>query len=134
MYNKHRGESISVPLKEGTKTVKKLIRFDTNALAELEGVLGIKSMLAVLESPEKVHEHFGFSMLRAMVWAGLKGAGSAMTLEEVGESMQLTCINDYSKAIAQALTLATRGAVEPDAVAKEADEVVPPTSGVVSVQ
>lgn len=56
----------------------KIFRFNLNALAELENVLG-ESLMQI--KPEQ----FGFKQQRAMVWAALLHAEPKLTLAQVGD-------------------------------------------------
>lgn len=56
----------------------KIFRFNLNALAELEGVIG-ETLMQI--KPEQ----FGFKQQRAMVWAGLIHAEPKLTLAQVGD-------------------------------------------------
>ena len=116
--NSKRGYSkIKVPMGDGEF---KFLRYDANALAELEDILNIGSVLKLLvEFSEEVKgsdstkvnipEKLGFKTLRALVWAGIKGAGGSYTLEQIGDMMDPSRFADYMLATVRAITLATTG-------------------------
>lgn len=58
------------------------LRFDINALADVEGVLG--GGLAAVFSEQQA----GIRSLRALLWAGLKWEDPTLTLSRVGELIQ----------------------------------------------
>jgi len=60
------------------------IRFDMNALSDLEGALG-KSVADILGGDGR---SLGFSAIRALVWAGLRHEDRGLTLERVGTMIQ----------------------------------------------
>ena len=60
------------------------LRFDMNALADLEGVLG-RSVAEVLSGDGNA---LGFAAMRALMWAGLKHEDRGLTLERAGLLMQ----------------------------------------------
>lgn len=60
------------------------LRFDLNALADLEGVLGLGIGQIFKE------EMIGVRVIRALLWAGLKWEDRGLTLERVG-----TLLNSY---------------------------------------
>jgi hypothetical protein len=62
--------------------VKKFIKFDLNATADLEEYFGIG--FAQIMSEQKV----GFSTLRAMYWAGLKWTMKGLTIPQAGVIVQ----------------------------------------------
>ncbi len=55
------------------------LRFDPNAVADLEGVLGM--------SLSRILGEGGIRVIRAMLWAGLKWEDRGLTLERVGTLM-----------------------------------------------
>lgn len=60
------------------------IRFDMNALSDLEGALG-KSVADILGGDGRA---LGFSAIRALVWAGLRHEDRGLTLERAGSMIQ----------------------------------------------
>jgi hypothetical protein len=60
------------------------IRFDMNALAELEGVLG-RSVAEILSGDGHA---LGFAAIRALVWAGLRHEDRGLTLDRAGMLIQ----------------------------------------------
>ena len=60
------------------------LRYDINAAAEMEELMGGKSLLYVLGSPMAA----GFSAIRVLLWGGLKHADKGLTLQRVGLLMQ----------------------------------------------
>ena len=60
------------------------LRYDINAAAEMEELMGGKSLLYVLGSPMAA----GFSAIRVLLWGGLKHADKGLTLQRVGQMMQ----------------------------------------------
>ena len=60
------------------------LRYDINAAAEMEELMGGKSLLYVLGSPMAA----GFSAIRVLLWGGLKHADKGLTLQRVGLMMQ----------------------------------------------
>ncbi len=57
------------------------LRFDINALADLEETLGV-GLGAMLQ------QHVGVRVLRAMLWAGLKWEDPGLTLQRAGKLLQ----------------------------------------------
>jgi hypothetical protein len=108
----------------------KYIRFTANALCEAEGVL--KQSLPALFADEESIKQLGFTQVRALLWAGLRGArggaGPKWSLEQVGEQMDPAMTGEYLKAIGRALRLATTGKVEPDPPQPAADGAPMPAS------
>lgn len=60
------------------------LHYDTNAICDLEEKLG-KPISAALDS-----QSAGFSMVRALLWAGIKHEDKGMTIERTGR-----ILNDY---------------------------------------
>ena len=60
------------------------LRYDINAAAEMEELMGGKSLLYVMASPMAA----GFSAIRILLWGGLKHAEKGITLQRVGQMMQ----------------------------------------------
>lgn len=93
MANKHRGY-VDIVLDK-----KRRLKFNMNALTELEDVLGIP--ITGLSS-QKV----GMKELRAMLWAGLLHEEPELTLREAGDLMEVENLNEISTKITEAMTLA----------------------------
>ncbi len=60
------------------------LRYDINAAADMEELMGGKSLLYVMSNPMAA----GFSALRILLWGGLKHAEKGLTLQRVGLMMQ----------------------------------------------
>ena len=60
------------------------LRYDINAAADMEELMGGKSLLYVLSNPMAA----GFSAIRILLWGGLKHAEKGLTLQRVGLMMQ----------------------------------------------
>ena len=60
------------------------LRYDINAAADMEELMGGKSLLYVLSNPMAA----GFSAIRILLWGGLKHAEKGLTLLRVGVMMQ----------------------------------------------
>ena len=60
------------------------LRYDINAAAEMEELMGGKSLLYVMSNPMAA----GFSAIRILLWGGLKHAEKGLTLQLVGLMMQ----------------------------------------------
>ena len=56
------------------------LRYDINAAADMEELMGGKSLLYVLSNPIAA----GFSAIRILLWGGLKHAEKGLTLQRVG--------------------------------------------------
>ena len=84
MANKHKGE---VTFETDGKNYT--LRFSTNAICELEGVLdrSIISISQDLINAEKDPERLRFSTMRAILWAGLREHHPSLTLAEAGDVM-----------------------------------------------
>lgn len=81
MANANRGE---VALKVGDKEYT--LRFSANALCDLESVLKmpILEVTKILDDPSKL----SMTMVRAMMWAGLKEKQPRITIEQAGDIVQ----------------------------------------------
>jgi hypothetical protein len=88
-----------VTIGDGTK----YLRFTTNALVELEDELGISVTALLSGGEEAVQARMGFKTMRALLWAGLRGAGSRFSIADVGNMMDPTAIGDYMTAVGAAL-------------------------------
>lgn len=60
------------------------LRYDINSAAEMEELMGGKSLLYVMANPQAA----GFSAIRILLWGGLKHAEKGITLQRVGLMMQ----------------------------------------------
>ena len=60
------------------------LRYDINAAADMEELMGGKSLLYVMSNPMAA----GFSAIRILLWGGLKHAEKGLTLQRVGLMMQ----------------------------------------------
>ena len=60
------------------------LRYDINAAADMEELMGGKSLLYVLGNPAAA----GFSAIRVLLWGGLRRAEKGLTLQRVGILMQ----------------------------------------------
>lgn len=78
MANRHRGE-VDVEVPSGTWT----LRFSTNAICELEDRedCGIGEIIARLDDPARMR----MSLLRTLVWAGLRDKHPDLTVEQAGD-------------------------------------------------
>lgn len=76
------GSTYAVTIELGGRSRR--LRFDMNALAELEGVLG-RSVAEVISGDGQA---LGFASMRALMWAGLRHEDRGITLERAGLLMQ----------------------------------------------
>ena len=60
------------------------LRYDINAVTDIETVFGGRSLLTMLANPA----FFSFSLIRAMLWGGLKHRIKGLTLDRTGLMMQ----------------------------------------------
>lgn len=109
-----------VQIGDGTKYLK----FTTNALVELEDVLGCSVTSLFMGDETQIGERLGFKTVRALLWAGLKGAGSKFSIRAVGEIMEPQELQTYLEAIGKALNsaLGSTTSIEED---PEADKLRP---------
>lgn len=96
--NKHRGE-VTVRLLDGEKR----LRLTNDALVRAEEALGGANIFAIMNHAE---ERFSLTVLRALVWAGMYGAGSKWKLADVGKQMNVSLTEHYMESVRQALKLA----------------------------
>lgn len=75
------------------------LRYDINAAADMEELMGGKSLLYVLGNPMAA----GFSAIRVLLWGGLKHAEKGLTLQRAGMMMQ-----EYMEAGGRLETLAVK--------------------------
>ena len=75
------------------------LRYDINAAADMEELMGGKSLLYVMSNPMAA----GFSAIRVLLWGGLKHAEKGLTLQRVGLMMQ-----DYMESGGSIETLAEK--------------------------
>lgn len=73
------------------------IRFDTNALCEVEEYL--KKPLSSIDYQKEL----GIKELRLLLWIGLKHEDKTLTLQKVGELMDLADYGEIGAKIAEAL-------------------------------
>lgn len=115
MANPHRG---SVAFQVGDRALT--LRFSVNALCELEDLLGepVAKIAAKLEDAENIK----LSMVRAIVWAGLRDYHAEVSLAAAGEIVDEAGIPDAMEKVGKALALAfpkpERGGARPRAAAK----------------
>jgi hypothetical protein len=112
--------AVTVPFKDGTK---KAIKFDANALATLEEMLGVDSAVDLLPTPGNPRA-LGFRTIRAFIWVGTRAAGGRLEVEDVGDQMDLTNFKAYVEGIAKAVSLALTGKL-PEISSDDAEEVKP---------
>ena len=94
MANKHRGE---VDIEIGGQV--RVLRYDMNALAELETDLGA-SVGALFDDP-------GIRVIRQAIYTGLKAGGMRkVTVNQVGQWMNFQHMEHYGEKLAEALGLA----------------------------
>lgn len=104
----------------------KLLRFDGNALAEIEELLDCRLLQLMHDvgtsGEEGLLACFGFREIRALLYAGLRGAGGKFNIEQVGGLMHtdMVALRGYIEAIFCALTVAMRGKL-PEEIAEEAE-------------
>lgn len=60
------------------------LRYDINAAADMEELMGGKSLLYIMSNPIAA----GFSAIRILLWGGLKHAEKGLTPQRVGLMMQ----------------------------------------------
>lgn len=101
MANKHRGY-VTIELDKPRK-----LRYDTNALAELEDVFG--KPLGELFQDQDVVKLAGVKTLRALFWAGLLHEQPDLTIKQAGELMDYSDIQTIGEKVAEALQLAFGG-------------------------
>ena len=96
MANVHRGE---VRLEIGGRD--RVLRFDMNALAELEDRL--KMPLSLIFNENNV----GVRTIRECLFVGLRHRDRKLTPKDVGDWMEFDRMTEYGEVIGQALALAT---------------------------
>jgi len=106
MANRHKGE---VPILIGGKQL--VLRFDANALVELEDQTGLTlSKLGQLASSEDgIAQAFGIKFIRGALYSGLKASREGLTIDQVGDWMDLSQLSEYTMKIADALNLSLGG-------------------------
>lgn len=107
--NRHRGEGVSIPMRDGTRH---LIKIDLNALAEMEGLMDIKNLIPYMSDPKRMNEIMGFTSIRAMIYASMRAAGCEDSLEDAIKNVDLKHFAEYSESIKDAMALAWGGNVE----------------------
>jgi hypothetical protein len=107
---------------------EKRLRFTTDALCSFEDVMGKPATWYLGAGEELIVERVGVRVVRALIWAGLRGAGSKWKLEAVGRQMELAQMPAYMEAIAKAFAEAY-GAGDEESPEEEADPTRAPESG-----
>lgn len=97
------------------------LRFDANALADLEGVMGMG--LSRIMSEEQI----GVRAFRAMIWAGLKWEDRGLTLERAGRILMAYIerggsLTDLGKRVNEAMKAAGWMRAQPTPEELEMDE------------
>ena len=80
MANRHRGESEFVAGEDRYR-----LRFDINAICEAEDVLG-KSIVEISET--LADGKVSMTLVRGLLWAGLRGGLPTLTLKEAGDLIE----------------------------------------------
>ena len=62
----------------------RLLRYDINSVTRIEELFGGKSLITMLSNPA----YFGFSLIRALLWGGLRHREKGLTLDRTGILMQ----------------------------------------------
>jgi len=62
----------------------KPLRYDINSVTRIEELFGGKSLITMLSNPA----YFGFSLIRALLWGGLRYREKGLTLDRTGLLMQ----------------------------------------------
>jgi hypothetical protein len=94
MANRHKGES-SIEMADGTR---KLVKYNQEALAQIEDLLGIDNALDVvlggldgsLTAQDRKHyilRKWGARVLRAFVWIGMREMGYEGSINDVGRNL-----------------------------------------------
>lgn len=99
LANKQRGY-VAIELDRPRK-----LRYDTNALAELEDVMG-KPITQLTETT------VGVKALRAMLWAGLLHESPDLTIREAGELMDYADMKTIAEKVTEAIGLAFGDGIE----------------------
>ena len=60
------------------------LRYDVNAVADIEAVMGGQSLIATMGNPGSL----GMLAIRALLWGGLKHSERGLTLQRVGVMIQ----------------------------------------------
>lgn len=94
MANKQRGY-VKITLDK-----ERNLRYTLNSLAELEDVLGVP--LSELENV-----HMGMKQVRAFLWAGLIHEDKDLTLEKVGDMVDMDNMNEINEKITEAFKAGT---------------------------
>lgn len=90
--NERKGAKIQ--LGDGTKWLV----YTVDSLCDLEESLGVPATALLADAKQ-----LGFREIRALVWAGLHGAGSKFSLRDVGRLMEPSKLADYATAAGEAL-------------------------------
>ena len=56
------------------------LRYDINSVTRIEELFGGKSLITMLSNPA----YFGFSLIRALLWGGLRHREKGLTLDRTG--------------------------------------------------
>jgi len=102
--NEHRGE---VDVRLGGASY--VLRYDANALVLLEHESGITVTQLATAGETALNGVIGIKFIRAALYAGLKGSNQRLTIERVGEMIDLMQLGYYSQQVAKALALAMGG-------------------------
>jgi hypothetical protein len=83
----------------------RLLRYDINSVTRIEELFGGKSLITMLSNPA----YFGFSLIRALLWGGLRHREKGLTLDRTGILMQEYLdaggsLGDISDKVMEALT------------------------------
>lgn len=72
----------TIYIKLGAK--ERPLRYDINTVTRIEELFGGKSLITMLSNPA----FFGFSLIRALLWGGLRHREKGLTLERTGIMIQ----------------------------------------------
>ena len=82
----------------------KFLHFTANAVVQLEEQLG-SSIMGLFTGDESVRaERLGITQIRALLWAGVRGAGSKFSIDDIGEMMDLADLGYYTQCVVTALS------------------------------
>ena len=93
-------EKFKVPLANGEA---KFMLMNWAALADAESVLDGESLLQIFGNEEVARKKMGFRAVLAILWAGLKAAGSDMTYEQVANNLDGEQMNTYFGIVSQSM-------------------------------
>ena len=102
-----------IRLSDGTA---KFMTVNWQTLAEAEEKLGGVSLIAMFGGGEdNVTERIGFRAVLALLWAGMKSAGSDLTYDQVGNLLDGERMGEYFEAVGNAINhFATGGKSVPE--------------------